>query len=251
MPESLVTYDELVRGTLLDRPNRFTVRVEFDGTDVDLNGTDLETDGAAEPVYLRNSGGMETALSEGRDVLCRPASNPDRKTDYDAIASRVGDVWVTVDAALPNRIFEACIADGRLPRFEGYRIEASEPPLPDEGRTDFELRRPTGEEAYVEVKSNTYVVDGVSKFPDRPTERGRRHLRSLTALAEEGIESHVVFVVQRPDADRLRPFREVDPEFAYRLGEAANAGVGVSAITTTFHPPEVRLAEPDLPVEID
>lgn len=239
MSEPLATYDELVQGTLLDRPNRFTVRIEFDETSEPV------------PVYLRNSGGLETTLAEGRDVLCRPVSNPDRKTDHDAIAIRVGDVWVTVDATLPNQIFEACVGDGRLPRFEGYRVENSEPPLPDEGRTDFELRTPNGETAYVEVKSNTYVVDGVSKFPDRPTERGRRHLRSLTALVEEGIECHVVFVVQRPDADCLRPFREVDPEFADLLGEACDSGVGVSAMTTAFDPPEVLLVDSTLPVVLD
>ena len=77
MSEPLVIYDDLVHGTFLDRPNRFTIRVDFgDG---------------AEPVYLRNSGGLGTVL--------------------------------------------------------------------DEGRTDFRLVSPADTDVYVEVKSNTYVVD--------------------------------------------------------------------------------------------
>lgn len=74
--EPLITYDdELIASTFVDRVNRFTLRVDFDGR--------------TERVYLRNSGGLETVLESGREILCRPAVSPDRKTDYDAIAVRV------------------------------------------------------------------------------------------------------------------------------------------------------------------
>lgn len=233
----LFTYEaDLLTGTYVDRPNRFTLRIAFDDR--------------TERVYLRNSGGLETVLETGRRVLCRPVSNPDRATDYDAIAVRVDDRWVTVDATLPNTVFDACIGRELLRRFDGYRIAAREPALPEEGRTDFHLATPGGGDAYVEIKSCTYVVDGVSKFPDRPTERGRRHLRSLIALTEDGTECHVVFVVQRPDGDCLRPFREVDPEFADLLARASDVGVNVSARTTGFYPPDVYLHDPALPVEL-
>lgn len=235
--EALVRYEaELCEGTYLERPNRFTVLVDLDGRE--------------QRVYLRNTGGLETTLEPGRTVLCRPAASDDRVTDYDAIAVDVAGTWVTVDATLPNELFERCVTRSLLPRFDSYRLEAREPPLPGEGRTDVLLETPTGTDAYVEVKSNTYVVDGISKFPDRPTKRGRRHLRSLTTLVEDGFECHVVFVVQRPDASRLRPFREVDPEFADLLARAHEAGVEVSALTTAFDPPSVTLANRDLPVEL-
>ena len=235
MAGPLVTYDDpLERGTFRERLNRFSLLATVDGEQ--------------RRVYLRNSGGLETVLQPGREMLLRPVDDPDRKTDFDAIAVAVDGTWVTVDATLPNAVFEACVADTRLPRFADYDIVRSEPALPDEGRSDFLLDGPDGE-AYVEVKSNTYVVDGVSKFPDRPTERGRRHLRSLAALARDGTECHVVFVVQRPDAVRIQPFREVDPEFADLLAEAADAGVAVSAVSTRFDPPDVRLHDPDVPVE--
>ncbi|WP_049926988.1 DNA/RNA nuclease SfsA [Halopiger goleimassiliensis] len=227
----------LQRGTVLERSNRFTLLVDVDGQQ--------------RRAYLRNTGGLETTLEAGRTVLCRPADDEDRKTDFDAIAISADGTWVTVDATLPNEIFDRCVADGLVPQFEGYRLESREPSLPEGGRTDFRLRSPSGADAYVEVKSNTWVVDGVSKFPDRPTERGRRHLRHLTSLVGPERECHVVFVVQRPDAAVVRPFRSVDPDFADLLSTAVEAGVDVHALTTRFDPPVVTLEDPDLPVEVD
>lgn len=235
MPEPLVTYDDhLESGTFRERRNRFSLVASVDGED--------------RPVYLRNSGGLETVLRPGRELLLRRVDDDDRKTDFDAIAVAVDGTWVTVDSTLPNAVFEACVADDRLRRFADYDLLRAEPALPEEGRSDFLLDGPDGD-VYVEVKSNTHVVDGVSKFPDRPTERGRRHLRSLTDLVRDGTECHVVFVIQRPDADRIQPYREVDPAFADLLAGAAEAGVEVSAVSTRFDPPAVHLQEADVPVE--
>ena len=68
---------------------------------------------------------------------------------------------------------------------------------------------PDGDTAYVEVKSCTHLEDGTAKFPDRQTERDRRHLQSLEKLHSDGYEAHVVFVVQRPDVERFHPYRNV------------------------------------------
>lgn len=50
-----------------------------------------------------------------------------------------------------------------------------------------------------------------------------------------------MFVVQRPDAERFEPFREVDPEFAGMLEGALNKGVKAMAISTAFEPPNLYL----------
>ena len=236
--EPLLTHEgELVEGTVVDRPNRFVVRVRFEGR-------------GPERAFLGDPGALEGVVEPGAEVLCSPADDPDRATDYDAIAVRAGGVYVSVRAALANDLFEAALARDAVPAFVGYEVDRREPALPDHGRTDFALRSADGELAYVEVKSATYVEDGVAKLPDRQTERGRRHLRSLESLVAEGTEAHVVFVVQRPDVEALRPYREVDPEFADLLARVREAGVGVHAIATGFDPPDYWLRDPALPVEL-
>ena len=158
---------------------------------------------------------------------------------------------MSVRAALANDLFERGLARDAIPEFTGYTRREREPALPDHGRTDFLLETPNGDSAYVEVKSCTHAEDGVAKFPNRQTERGRRHLRSLEALRNDGYETHVVFVVQRPDVDCFRPYREVDPEFAELLTRVREAGVEVHAIMTGFKPPHYWLRSHELPVELD
>ncbi|MFB6155381.1 MAG: DNA/RNA nuclease SfsA [Haloferacaceae archaeon] len=226
----------LVTGTVVDRPNRFVLRVRLGGD--------------VERVYLGDPGALTTVLDEGSEVLCEPVDDPDRATGADAVAVRVGDVFVSVKTALANDLFERLLERGALPAFRGYERVRREPPLPDHGRTDFLLATPDGGRAYVEVKSCTHVEDGVAKFPDSPTERGRRHLRSLRSLVADGVESHLAFVVQRPDAGGVRPFREVDPDFADLLARAVDAGVSVHAVAVEFDPPHYRLRDGDLSVEL-
>lgn len=228
---------DLVEGTVVDRPNRFVVRVRFDDT--------------PERVFLGDPGALWNVLEPGHDILCKPVEDPDRKTGYDAIAVAVEDIYVSLRAALANDLFLAALKRDALPALEGYRLDRREPPYPDHGRVDALLLGPTGTPAYLEVKSVTHVADGVALFPDRPTERGRRHLGSLRDIAiGEDAEAHLVFVAQRPDAEVVRPHRDIDPDFADALGRAVDAGVAVHAMATAFDPPTYRLVDGELPVEL-
>ena len=225
---------QLIKGTIADRPNRFTLRVRI--------GPSVQR------VYLPNPGKLSTVLAPGRKILQSKASGK-RKTRFNAFAVRVGGFYVTVNSAFANVIFSKVLEKGALEEFKGHTIAAHEKKIPS-GRIDFVLRDPKGEEAYVEVKSSTHVEAGVAKFPDRPTERGRRHLAALSELAAEGRKCFIVFIVQRPDARSFEPFREIDPEFARMIGKAIKKGVKAIAISTEFNPPNLYLHRV-LPVRIE
>jgi sugar fermentation stimulation protein A len=68
-------------------------------------------------------------------------------------------------------------------------------------------------------------------------------VRELTTAQARGQAASVVFIVQRPDADCVSPFRERDPEFAQALDAAARAGVRLRAFTCHVSPAGVRLAQ--------
>jgi len=253
MNERLLTREaDPVVGEFVERVNRFVIRVDF-GDEV----------GRA---FLGDPGALRNILVPGYEVLCEPVDDPERATDYDAIAIRVPDatagdagtsedgepVHVSLRAALANDLFAGALDGGHLPWFDWADEVTREPALPDHGRADFRLTTADdSREAFVEVKSATHVENEVVKFPDRQTERGRRHLRSLESLHGGGTETHLAFVVQRPDVERFRPFRDVDPEFADLLARVSDAGVEVHALVTAFEPPDYVLRRTDLPVELD
>ena len=235
MKKLLLKYGgQLIKGTIIDRPNRFTLRARI--------GSSVKR------VYLPNPGKLSTVLAPGRKILCQPKVSDKRKTHFNAFAVRVGEFYVTVNSAFANVIFSKVLEKGALEEFKGYTIASREKKIPS-GRIDFVLRDPRGEEAYVEVKSSTHVEAGIAKFPDRPTERGRRHLAALSELAGGGTKCFIMFIVQRPDVRRFEPFREIDPEFADMIGEAVKKGVKAIAISTEFKPPNLYLRRV-LPIKI-
>ena len=70
----------------------------------------------------------------------------------------------------------------------------------------------------------------IRRFPDAPTERGRKHLLELQQAAENGYEAWVLFVLAMPDMVRFEPNRPRDPAFAEALCQVAEHGVKVKAV---------------------
>ena len=136
---------------------------------------------------------------------------------------------VSADARLPNALVFEAWRDGALPHFEGYASARREVRYHD-SRLDMVLESPQ-EQCFIEVKSVTLVRDGVARFPDAPTDRGRKHVSTLVRAVEEGHRAAAVFVVQRDDATGLSPHDANDPEFGEALREAVAAGVEAYAFT--------------------
>ncbi|MEE9592282.1 MAG: DNA/RNA nuclease SfsA [Thermoplasmata archaeon] len=207
----------LLEAAFEERLNRFLVRVDRAGR------TTL--------CHLPNPGRLLELLQPGAPVLLDRRSRQGRKTEYDLVAVRKGEVWVSVDTRLPNRAVRAWLTEGVLPEFRGYSSIHPEVVL-GESRLDFLLRN--GRECYLEVKSCTLVEDGNALFPDAPTARGTRHVETLARAGEEGFRACILFVVQRPDARRFRPRDKTDPVFGKALREAQATGVEVFAYRATF-----------------
>jgi len=235
MGSVLHRYDEpLVEGRLVERQNRFVLTVEIDGEHRD--------------VFLDETGRLTTVLVDDATVYCLPADDPDRSTDFTAVAVDNGDVTISVRAAMANDLFVAALNADLLPAFADATVQRQEPALPDHGRTDVLLEQDEADH-YVEVKAVTHVEDGIGKFPDAPSERAVRHLNGLQALVEAGTPASVVFVCQRPDCEVVRPFPEIDPDFAAALSAALDAGVTAHALSLDVEPPVYRLHRTGIPVE--
>lgn len=223
----------LVEGRFVARLNRFAVRVEVGGTSCQA--------------HLPNSGRLRELLVPGTAVLLVPRAGPGRRTPYDLALVRQGGTWVSVDARLPNRLFQEALEAGLLEEWRGMRVAGAEVRR-GISRLDFVLEGPgTGTRTWVEVKSVTLVHEGCGMFPDAVTARGVRHLEELIHAVRQGEGGAVVFVVQRADARCFRPHWEADPQFARTLAWAAGAGVRVLAYRCQVSPRAVRIVR-SLPV---
>jgi sugar fermentation stimulation protein A len=200
-------------------------------------------DGSRPWVHVPNSGALTGCMEAGGEILLTRDERPGRKTDYTWRFSRGPQGWICIDTLAPNRLIAAALADGALPGLSGPYEVHPEVPLPGGSRLDFLVIR-GDRRLYMEVKSVTWVEDGIALFPDGVTSRGRRHLEHLAHLVRQGHEAWQVFVVQRQDAQVFLAAAQVDPAYAAALTTAAAAGVHILVLQEIIAPPQITLASP-------
>jgi len=217
--------DLVKQGTFLRRENRFACLVKL--------GRRTET------AYLPNSGRLETVLLPGRKVFVVERGSPSRTTKYDLVVAAVDGGFVSVDDRLPAELVNDALVKGTLSPFAHYSTIRREVAR-GRSRLDF-LVSSRVSECFLEVKSVTLVQDGVARFPDAPTLRGRQHMQSLIWARKEGYQAAVVFVVQREDAESFSPNDDIDPDFGQAVRLAHRAGVGLYAYRCEVTPQEIEL----------
>jgi sugar fermentation stimulation protein A len=231
-------FSELVQGYFIHRDNRFRATVLVGGSKT--------------WAHVANSGRLEELFTPGRPVWLMPASDTKRKTSYDLKLVDYEGILVSVDAHLPNPLFAEALAKGMI---SGFDYPSPEPSSRSKtlalieaevtrgnSRLDFRLSG-AGEVWWVETKSVTLVNGGTARFPDAPTERGRKHLEELMDIVAQGERAAVVFIVQRCDAERFSANQAADPAFASGLIRAAEAGVSVRAFTCQVSQAEIFISD--------
>lgn len=199
----------MVDGVFLERPNRYLAHVEIEGKQVSA--------------HVPDPGRLPGLMIPQRRVRLIHNPGAKRKTDYTLALVKHGRIWVSVFPVFANRLVGDALENRALPGFSGYTGFSSEVKV-GHSRFDFQLNFADGP-MLVEVKSVSLVEETVGKFPDAPTERGRRHVEELIELKRQGSRTAVVFVSQRSDTRTITSNDVIDPEFGERLREAKQTGV--------------------------
>lgn len=207
---------DLLAGTFLERPNRFTVKFKMGEV--------------SELAHLRDPGRLTELLTPDVKLLLRPALNPaNRKTKYDVLAVFHESRWVLINSGFHSDIAAELIESGLINEFKGYRVEKREYTYGN-SRLDFLLTDiDEDEKLLLEVKGCTLVEEGLAKFPDAPTLRGKRHVEELITAKYEGFNAAVLFLIMRDDPVEFSPNWEMDGEFSNTLKLALEKGVIVVA----------------------
>ncbi len=199
-------YQNIIRGSFLDRPNRFIAHVEVNGF--------------TETVHVKNTGRCGELLLPGSEVWLTAPGTEGRKTKYDLIAVRKSNgMMVNIDSQAPNAVVREWL--------EKQKFDFIRPEYPyGNSRIDFYLERGS-ERTLMEVKGCTLEVNGIGYFPDAPTERGVRHLHELAEAVRDGYRAVLAFAIQMEGITEVRPNIQTHPEFGIAFEEAKDAGVSV------------------------
>lgn len=217
--------EDLVRAKFVLRVNRFLALVNLGGQETG--------------VHVANSGRLRELFVPGAEVWLKPASSPSRKTAYDLALVRADGELVSADARLPNSLVAEAVAAGSLDWLEGPVAITRESTF-GESRFDLLLENEAGRK-YVEVKSCTLVENGVGLFPDSPTTRGAKHLKTLAEAVAAGHSASVIFVVQRSDTHAFATNDDADPDLAAAFQDAVGMGVEAYAYSCRVTRQEVVL----------
>ena len=198
----------------VDRPNRFITRVDYNGSIVES--------------HLPDPGRLKELLKSGVRILITKETGEHRKTRFTTQAVYYGDILISLNTLLPNKFTAYLLNHNKIDFLKDWIIYKKEVPYRNH-RFDFHLKR--GDESmYLEVKSVSLVENKIAKFPDAVTERGRKHVELLGNMAQTGICTMVLFVVQRHDALLFQPQWERDPKFGLTLYKAWIKGLTVRVI---------------------
>ncbi len=227
--------DPLIAGRLIKRYKRFMADVAL-------------KDGTMVTAHCANSGSMLGLCKPGALVWLSPARNPDRKLKYTWELVRVGETLVGVNTSLANKLVSEAVKAGLVPELSGYDKILGEVKYGKNSRIDFLLEGGGGPPCYVEIKSVTLKRDlsptAAVEFPDAVTTRGTKHLRELSAMADQGRRAVMFYLVQRQDGPAFTIAADIDPDYAAALKTAMKAGVEVLCYYCKLTEKEIILERP-------
>ncbi|OIP39541.1 MAG: hypothetical protein AUK47_09865 [Deltaproteobacteria bacterium CG2_30_63_29] len=238
MTEShLLTFDEpFVRARFLSRTKRFTVHCV--GLEAPFLGLDVSA-------HLADPGRLESVLVPGCTLFLSGPYTPPRKLAWSVRVVQHGELFISLDSTLANRLLPIILAKGMLPELPAgpvkrehtvgaHRFDLAWGVEPGHAPTDVHLG---------EVKTVTHLESpGVGAWPDAPSQRGRAHVQALTAHRLAGGRASLVFVAGRKDLHTIGPNTQVDPAFAELLAEAKRVGVELLGLRLDVSPTGVRYA---------
>ena len=208
-------YSNIVKGTFLDRPNRFIAHVELDGK--------------RETVHVKNTGRCRELLLPGTEIWLTAPGTEGRKTKYDLVTVRKENgLLVNIDSQAPNAVVKEWL--------EKQQYDAVVPEYTyGDSRIDFYMER-GAERTLMEVKGCTLEREGIGYFPDAPTDRGVKHLRELAKAVKDGYRAALAFAIQMDGIKEVRPNIQTHPEFGTAMQEARDAGVEILFLSCHVEP---------------
>ncbi len=230
-----MTFDPLIPATLVRRYKRFLADVTL-------------PDGSELTAHCPNTGAMTGCAEPGSPVWLSVSDSKTRKYPHTWELVQTDQGMACIHSARANAVVAEAVAEGRVPGLSGYAEQKREVRYGNGSRADLCLTDASRDDCFVEVKSVTLCEgDGIGVFPDAVSDRARKHLEELAAVARDGGRAVIFFCVFHAGISEVRPAWNIDPAYCEALLAAQDAGVEAMAWAAEISPAGITL-DRELPV---
>lgn len=205
----------------------------------------VDIDGKEEIVHVPNTGRLKELLIPNTKVFLIKSNNELRKTKYSLMFVEKKKKLICINSSLANRVLEEEMRSGRI--HLGYGDIKREVTF---GNSKFDFCINGDNKTFIEVKCATYEDNNVAKFPDAPTERGRRHIEELISIKNMGMDSKIIFIAFMDYASYFVPFKEIDEKFYECILKAYRSGVDIKCYRCNILLDEISIKD-EIPVVLD
>lgn len=215
---------EKIEGRFIKRLNRFEAIVEIEEKEI--------------LCHVPNTGRLRELLLPNAKVFLVRSNNKKRKTEWTLMFVEKNKGLVCINSAMANRVLESAIKENVVKSEKGVlKREVSF------YNSKFDFFIDGDEKTFIEVKCATFEENGIAKFPDAPTDRGRRHIEELIKAVELGYKAKIIFVAFMDFVNLFTPYKEMDEKFALTLKKAKEKGVEVIAYRCSIELDEINVID--------
>ena len=219
--------NSLIKGKLIRRYKRFFA-------DIKVNKEILTA-------HCPNTGSMMGLLDKNNDAWISKNDDPKRKLKYTIEIIKVKNNLVGVNTQLANKIVAEGLKNNSFKEFNNLKDIQPEKFYNKETRFDFLVSK-NNKKIFIEVKNVTLFRNNeVSEFPDAPTSRGTKHIKTLIDASKKGFKSYVLFLVQIENMKYFKIAKDIDKDYYENYLIAKKSGVQFLAYKCKIDPKQIKI----------
>ncbi len=219
--------NSLIKGKLVKRYKRFFV-------DIKVNKEILTA-------HCPNTGSMMGLLDKNNEVWISKNDDPKRKLKYTLQLIKVKNTLVGVNTHLANKIVAEGLKNNSFREFKKLQSVQPEIFYNKETRFDFLVTKKE-KKIFIEVKNVTlFRKKDKCEFPDSPTSRGTKHLKTLIDASKKGFKTYVLFLVQIKNMKYFKIAKDIDKVYYENYLIAKKNGVQFIAYKCKIDPKEIKI----------
>lgn len=153
---------------------------------------------------------------------------------------------VNMDSQVPNSVVYQALKDNSINEINNLAKIKREVSF---GNSRFDIYfESENQKGFIEVKGVTLEEQGISMFPDAPTERGTKHILEMIEAVNQGYRGIIFFLIQMKGPNIFKLNWQMDSKFSEAVKLASKNGVQILAYDSIVQDNRIEIGKP---IELD